>query len=426
MMIPEATNTTAALAAGREVRPTAAPVPSASVVLRPRIASLDIVRGVVMVVMALDHVRWFLSDARFDPTDLSQTTVALFATRWVTHFVAPSFVFLAGTGAFLHGGRGADRRALSRFLWTRGLWLIVIEMTVVRFGWTFNVDYRHYLLGGVIWMIGWCMIGLAALVWLPTRVVGAIGLAMIVGHNTLDWIIPAVGPSLRTSPLLPLWQVLYLGGPVRLAHGGPTLAVLFVLVPWVGVMAVGYAFGPVTQMSADQRHRRCLAIGLAAIVVFFVLRTLNVYGDPTPWTRQSSLAFTVLSFLNTEKYPPSLLFLLMTLGPMIALLPVAERVRGHGAAVLTTFGRVPFWFYVLHIPVIHLCAVGLALLRYGFLIPWMTANHPMMAGPPPAGYGYGLPMVYLVTLFVVTLLYPACRWMAGIKSRRRDPWLSYL
>jgi uncharacterized membrane protein len=378
------------------------------------------------VIMALDHVRWYLSDARFDPTDLSQTSVALFATRWITHFVAPTFVFLAGTGAFLYGRRAGDRRALSRFLLSRGVWLILIEMTVVRLGWTFNLDYRHYLLGGVIWMIGWCMIGLAGLIWLPTPAVGAIGVAMIVCHNMLDRILPALMPSLAPGPVLWLWQVLYLGGPVHLGHNGPTLAVLFVIVPWVGVMAAGYAFGLVTEMSADRRRRICIAMGLAATLAFVVLRGLNIYGDPTPWSRQATPTFTVLSFLNTEKYPPSLLFLLMTLGPTIALLPVADRLSGGAAKVLTTYGRVPFLYYVLHIPLIHLCAVLLSVARYGSVIPWMTANHPMMAGRAPSGYGYSLVVVYPVTLVVVALLYIPCRWLAGIKSRRRDAWLSYL
>jgi uncharacterized membrane protein len=274
-------------------------------------------------------------------------------------------------------------------------------------------------------MIGWCMILLAALVRLPVRVVGAIGVALIVGHNILDGILPSISPAIRESGWGWLWQILYLGGPVSLG-GDRTLAVLFVIVPWVGVAAAGYAFGPVMRMSAERRRRLCLQIGLGAILAFLVLRSFNVYGDARPWTPQRSPAFTLLSVLNTRKYPASLLFLLMTLGPAIALLPALERARDPVARVLSVFGRVPFFYYVLHIPLIHLAAVLFSLARYGQVIPWLTDNQPMAVPPPPEGYGYGLGTVYLVTALVVTALYFPCRWFAELKARRKEAWLSFL
>jgi uncharacterized membrane protein len=393
---------------------------------RERIASLDIVRGAVMVLMALDHVRWFLSEARFDPTDLERTTIALFFARWVTHFCAPAFVFLAGTGAWLYGDRVRDRGALSRFLLTRGLWLIVAELTLVRFGWTFNVDYASYALGGVIWMLGWCMVLLAALVRLPFAVVAAFGLVVIVGHDLLDPLLADPGAALEGSPLPWLWQILYFGGGFRVGGDGPLFPVLFAIVPWVGVMAAGYAFGPVMRMEPERRRRLCLRIGLGATAAFVVLRALNVYGDPRPWGIQGSPALTALSFLNASKYPASLLFLLMTLGPTIALLPALEGTRGRVARWLVVFGRVPFFYYLLHLPAIHLVALLFSLARYGEVVPWLTANHPMMAGPPAAGWGWGLGTVYVVTALVVIALYFPCRWFAGVKARRREGWLSYL
>lgn len=390
-----------------------------------RIAALDLVRGAVMVLMAVDHVRWFLSEARFNPVNLEKTTAAIFFTRWITHFCAPAFLFLAGTGAYFYGRRVGSKTALSKFLLTRGLWLIVVEWTLARFGWTFNFDYAHYLMGGVIWMIGCSMICLAALVWLPLRATGGLGLAIIAGHNLLDSF-PELLRGMAESGWSGLWKVAYLGGGVELRAGGPVLAVLFSVVPWVGVMAAGYAFGAVMELPAEARRRWCYRLGLGAIAAFVVLRGFNLYGDPTPWTAQKNTLFSFLSLLNAEKYPASLSFLLMTLGPTIALLPALEGARGRLAGILTVFGRVPFFYYILHLPAIHLVANALSLARYGEVIPWLSANQPMLVGPPPAGYGYSLAIVYLVTALVVIALYFPCRWFAGLKARRREAWLSFL
>ena len=392
--------------------------------LASRIAAVDVIRGAVMLLMALDHVRLYLSNADFDPMDLSHTTLPLFLTRWITHFCAPAFVFLAGAAALLRG-RKTGVASLSRFLLVRGVWLIVLEMTVVRLGWTFNFDYRHYMLAGVLWMIGWCLVGLAALVHFSTAAVGAFGLVVIFGHNLLDRALPPQMAAIQASPLKWLWQVLYLGWTVPVGNV-TVLAVLYSLVPWIGVVAVGYAFGDVLTWPDGQRRRTCLAIGLASVALFLVLRGWNVYGNASPWKPQASAAFTVLSFINTRKYPASLLFLLMTLGPTILAIPLAERMRGRVGAFLQVFGRVPLFFYVLHIWLAHLVAVGLSGLRYGSVIPWMFANHPFLPGDRPDGYGYGLGVVWLATAVVIAVLYPLCRWFAARKAENPGSLLSFL
>jgi uncharacterized membrane protein len=398
-------------------------LPSSPGSTRPRLQSIDIVRGAIMVLMALDHVRWYLTDFALDPVDLTRTTPMLFLTRWITHYCAPGFVFLAGTGAFLRGVATSDPAGLSRFLLSRGVWLVLIELTLVRLGWTFNLDFANYAMAGVIWMIGWCMIILAGLAWLPAAAVGALGLAVVVGHHLL----PSVLPEAAFREPSWLMRVLYTGGPVKLGSDGPTLHVLYVLVPWIGVMACGYAFGAIMRMNDEHRRRACLQIGLGAMLLFTLLRAFNLYGDPVPWQPQDrGFVFSLLSFLNTDKYPASLLFVLMTIGPTIALLPLLERARGVLADVLLVFGRTPFLYYVLHIPLAHGVAVILGLTRYGAVIPFLTGNHPMDPPSPPLGYGYSLLIVYIVTACVVGLLYLPCRKMAELKARSRSPWLSFL
>src|SRR5262245_53775242 len=382
---------------------------------RPRVEAVDLLRGVVMVVMALDHARDFLSDARFNPLDLTRTDAALFLTRWVTHFCAPVFVFLAGTGAFLYGSRGKTKRQLAWFLLTRGLWLLALEFTLVQFGWSFNFDY-HLWVGQVIWAIGWSMVALAALVFLPAWVIAAAGVVLVAGHNLLD----AVPPD-RLGPFGWVATVLWSGGPVPLAPD-VYLLVVYPVLPWLGVLWAGYGCGAIWLLPRPQRRRVWAALGLGLTLLFVVLRAVNGYGDPHPWTAQPTGLFTLLSFLNCEKYPPSLLFLLMTLGPALLVLAWWDRPPGPLGRVFVTFGRVPLFYYLLHVPLIHLAAIGLAYARYGeagFLF-----RHVMLA-PLPEGYGYGLPVVYLVWLGVVVSLYPACRWFAGVKGRRNG-WLSYL
>jgi uncharacterized membrane protein len=395
--------------------PTSPPAPSPVVLGAPsaeRVRGLDLMRGIVIVLMVIDHVRWFLSSARFDPTDPAQTTVALFFTRWVTHFCAPVFMLLAGAGAYLSLGRGRTRGELSWFLLTRGLWLILLEVTVARFGWQFNFDYGYTGLL-VFWALGWSMIALAGLVRLPLPWVAALGVLMIATHNLFD--------GIEAAGSWP-WTILHQPGTLMLR---PDVAVfvLYPLVPWIGVMAAGYAFGGLATLPSVRRDHIYLRFGVALTAAFVVLRLGNVYGDPSPWTGQETWWRTALSFLNTTKYPASLLFLLMTLGPAIAALPRLERLRGRTADVVLTFGRVPLFFWLLHVPLIHLVAVGLSLARYGEVVPWLYRNPPTA---PPWGYGYGLVVVYAVTIGVVAVLYPVCRWFAAVKRRRKDAWLSYL
>src|SRR5215210_7614762 len=314
----QATTTTAPGAAGAEVK--AAEFGRAAeggenllgepLAARVRLDAVDAVRGIVMVIMALDHVRDFFHvyAKTFDPTDPSKTWTLLFFTRWATHFCAPTFVFLAGTGAFLSTRRGKTRPELARFLLTRGLWLVLLELTLVRFGWFFNFDY-HVMIAQVIWAIGWSMVALAGLVFLPTRAVAAVGLALILLHNLLDGVSADSFGSFRW-----LWVVLHEQNVLAL-RPDVFVFVAYPLVPWVGVMALGYAFGSLLTLERERRRRLLLTIGGSAVVLFVVLRAANVYGDPTPWVSQARGAwFTLLSFLNTQKYPPSLLFLLMTLG----------------------------------------------------------------------------------------------------------------
>jgi len=371
-----------------------------------RFASVDIVRGAVMVLMAIDHVRVFSGVPAGGPT------LGVFFTRWITNFCAPAFIFLAGTSAFLYGRRHAD---LSRFLLVRGLWLVLLGLTVIRVGWTFNLDFSTYLLAGVIWAIGWCMVLLAGLVRLPVAVVGYGGVAVIALHNA---IMPALAPLLPT-PLRAVLYTAFQDPPI-----GP-LVVLYSIIPWIGVMAAGYGFGTLLTLVPARRDRLCYAIGGAGILLFLLLRGSNVYGDPRPWTTDSRIP-AAIGFINTTKYPASLSFLLMTLGPTIALMPWLERARGALARWLTLFGRVPFFFYLLHIPLIHALAVGVSALRQGQVSPWLFTNHPMGNPPPPDGYTWSLGLLYLVWAVAIGLLYVACSWFADLKARRTERWLRFL
>jgi uncharacterized membrane protein len=386
----------------------------------PRISSMDVVRGLVMVLMAIDHVRVYSGQPAGGPT------AGIFFTRWITHFVAPAFVFFAGTGAFLHGAKLGDRGKLARFLASRGLWLVLLELTLLRFAWTFNFDYAHYSLAGVIWMLGCCMVLLAGIIYLPVWAIATFGVVTMVAHPILYPLMGAVHAA-DGSVLDALFKVLYLGEGFDVGKGGPPLLVLFVIVPWIGVMAAGYAFGPVMRWPADRRRAFCLRLGIGATVLFVALRALDGFGDPRHWHDQMTKGWPgLLAFLNTSKYPASFLFLLMTLGPTIALLPLVEGAKGWLAGALETFGRVPLFYYMLHIPLIHLAAIAVSLIRTGAVTPWLFANHPLNPGQAPAGYQWSLPLLYLVWAIVVVILYFPCRWYAALKARNRSTWLSYL
>jgi len=372
-----------------------------------RLASLDVVRGVVMVLMAIDHVRVYSGQPAGGPT------AGIFFTRWVTHFCAPAFVFLAGASAFLSAQR-RPRAEVARHLVARGAWLVLLELTLIRVAWTFNFDFGRYLLAGVIWMIGCCMILLAPLLRLRTRTIGAIGLIVIAAQQLVGLVAQATPPSLRW-----FWQIVYVGGVFHAGSNGPAVAVLYSLVPWIGVMAAGYAFGAILVRDADERRRWCLRIGLSATAIFVIVGTIVV--ATTPGRPGMPVVFRLL---NQTKYPASPLFLLMTLGPTIALLPLAERVQPSN--VLATFGRVPFFYYLLHIPTIHAAALVVSFAREGRVNPWLFANHPMMPPPVPPGYMWSLPLLYLVFAIVIALLYWPCAWFARVKARRRDSLLRFL
>jgi uncharacterized membrane protein len=383
-----------------------------SVAESARVSSIDIVRGAVMVLMAIDHVRVYSGLPAGGPT------AGIFFTRWVTHFCAPAFIFLAGTSAFMYARRHPD---VSRYLSTRGIWLVLLELTILRVAWTFNVEFGGYNMAGVIWVIGWSMVALALLARLPLAAIGAFGVVIIAGHNVFD-LVPGLGSMLGESSLSGLWKILYLGfsaGPIALGNDGPQLWVLYSLVPWVGVIAAGYAFGAVLMLEPERRRRICLAIGLGSIAAFAVLRGLNLYGDPRPWR-------SGLDVLNATKYPASLSFLLMTLGPTIGVMPLLDNARGAVTRWLTVFGRVPFFYYVLHIPLIHVLAIVVSRIRMGEVSGWLFASHPMAPPPPPEGYTWSLPLLYFVWAIAVVMLYGACRWYAGLKARRSDWWITFV
>lgn len=391
-----------------------APHLAPAAVLRPRRDAIDLVRGLVMVIMALDHVRDFFSAGSNNPRDVNDA--ALFLTRWVTHFCAPTFVFLAGVSAYLYGHRGRSRATIARFLLTRGLWIVFLELSVVRFGWTFSLFPEVFFLQ-VIWAIGWSMVALSALVFLPRWAIGAFGLLLIFGHDAFDGVRAA-----QLGDLALLWNFAHdraILGPYHGIH----VIVSYPLIPWIGVMAAGYALGPIFTRPAAERTRSLALLGVAAVALFVVLRLTGVYGDPVARLTYPDALPTILSFLNCEKYPPSLDFLCMTLGPALLMLAAAERARGPVAGWLVTLGRVPMLYYVAHLFLVHLLAVGYSWIATGG-VAWLFHGLPMRVKPP--SYGLSLPLVYGVWIAVVAALTPACRWFAALKQRRKDWWLSYL
>ena len=379
-----------------------------------------------MVIMALDHTRDFMWSGRFFPEDLTHTNGALFFTRLITHFCAPVFAFLAGTGAFLSTRRGKSVQQVSWFFLTRGLWLILLEFTVVGFAWGFT-PWAH---GGVIWILGWSMVAMAAIVWLPVGWIAALGLTMIATHNLLDPINPAWFGKFSW-----VWMLLHSPGEIPITPHF-SFSVRYVLIPWVGVMAAGFAFGSV--LLRPDRRRTILTLAVVATVLFFVLRAINFYGNGIaglpfgyprsagPWSVGPSLTLSLISFFNTLKYPPSLDYLLMTLGPaliLLGLLDGAEAKRGL-SRILAVFGRVPLFYYLAHLYVIHLLAIVVSL----------AFGQPIWHGPviahdahKPLGYGHGLPFVYAMWIVAVGILYMPCLWFMECKRRHRD-WalLSYL
>jgi uncharacterized membrane protein len=373
-------------------------------------------RGFVMLLMALDHVRDMLTvppgAGPVGAGDFSGAAGLLFFTRWITHICAPTFVFLAGVSACLYGAAGRRTRSdVSRFLASRGIWLVFIELTAVNFAWNFNL--RGMVLQ-VIWAIGCSMIALALLIWLPRIALAAVGAAMLVAHNALDGVQPLA------SEASPLWLLLHIQGLLRIG-GTPVAFVVYPLIPWIGVMALGYAVGPYFFGANPARARRLVQTGALLTLAFVLLRIGNLYGEPVAWTHQESLTATLVGFFNTTKYPPSLQFLLMTLGPALMLLGVFERREGRMAGALVTIGRVPFFFYVVHLYLIHSLGVAIGLAQ-GFHLREMAV---LFVENPP-GFGVSLGSVYLIWALVLIALFPACAWFAGVKARRSEWWIRYL
>jgi uncharacterized membrane protein len=380
--------------------------------LRPRLDGIDFLRGLVMAIMVLDHARDFFGGGTMNPRDVHDT--GLFLTRWITHFCAPIFVLLAGVSAFLYGNRGRSKAEVTRFLLGRGLWLIMIELTVVRLALTFNLDYDFAFMQ-VIWAIGCAMLVLAGLIHLPRWAIATFALTMIAGHNLLD--------SVQVHGAWHwLWVLAHAPGELQPTPSMQILAI-YPLIPWVAVMAAGYAVAPVFLRPEAERRRTLLAIGLLVTIGFVLLRAANVYGDPAPWTAQGSFVPTLLSFINCEKYPPSLLYLTMTIGPGLILLALFRNASSRLSRVIVAIGRVPFLFYVVHIVLLHAMAIALAQLTVGET-DWLFRHMPIFH--KPADYGLSLPGVYALWVLTLALLYPMCRWFGALKQRRKDWWLSYL
>jgi len=382
--------------------------PLVSSTYRGRLNSLDIARGLVCVLMAIDHVRVYSGVPAGGPT------AGVFFTRWVTHVVAPAFCFLAGTGAFLYGRKVGSMRALSRFLLTRGALLVLLELTVIRFTWTFNVDYTRFVLAGVIWMLGWCMVVMSVLVRLRPATVGWTGVAIMVGQQLFGLPVRFLPESVRGAVGV-VWEFIYPSGQ----HAWSKMAILYVIVPWVGVMAAGYGFGLIVQRDAAERRKFCLRAGAAATLAFVVLSAISASLGPA----QNGPPF-LFRMLGQQKYPPSQLFLLMTLGPLLLFLPVAERMRGWGADALATFGRVPMFYYLLHIPLIHVVALLVNVVRSGATHQEWYGTAPFTSVPPDQRWSLGL--LYAVYAGVILVLYPACRWFASVKEKGGGGWLRYV
>lgn len=400
-----------------------------------RFDSVDLLRGLVMVIMLLDHTREYVHNEALhsSPTDLSKTTVALFLTRWITHICAPTFVFLAGTSIYFQKMRGKSPAELSKFLVKRGLWLIFLEFTLIRFSLFFNFDYSFFGLAEVIWIFGVSMIILAGLIYLPVRVAAIFGIVMIALHNLLDGFQVPPATSMASTPAPDFWQTLWLflhqPGFVPL-FGSVKMFVAYPIIPWVGVIAAGYALGAVYTWDAERRRKFLLKIGFALTILFFVIRAINIYGDPQIWSVQTNPVFTVLSFFNTTKYPASLLFLLMTLGPALMILAWTDKInenseKGILSRIFITFGRVPLFYFILQMFVAHGFGLLLSLLA-GKSVGYLFFNFPASSTDAPPDAGFDLWVVYAAWFAGLLLLYPLCRWYGKIKLKRRGFPFNYL
>jgi uncharacterized membrane protein len=388
---------------------------------KQRVASIDFLRGAIMIIMALDHVRDYFHWASFqyNPLDLDKTSAPIFFTRWITHYCAPIFMMLSGISAFLNG-RKKTKKELSFFLFSRGLWLVLLELTVVNFGWNFDIEF-HSILFITIWALGICMIALSLLVFLPLKFVLAISIIMIAGHNLMDSI-QMNGNNLQSFG----WAMLHQQNGFN--WQGRMVLVGYPIIPWVGVMALGYCMGYLyVHYDAVKRKRLLLLYGVSAITLFFIIRFVNIYGDPFHWEKQEGFLFTLLSFLNTNKYPPSLLFILMTLGPGCIFVALTENITNGFSKFVSVYGRVPMFYYILHIYLIHLLAmITSELFTTHDWSKWIF-HEPLWFIQSFRGYGFPLVIVYLVWIIVVIALYPLCKWYDAYKQAHKEKWwLSYV
>jgi uncharacterized membrane protein len=385
-----------------------------------RIESIDVLRGLLMLLMAIDHTRDYFSNVAIDPADPIHSWPALFFTRWITHLCAPGFILLAGTSVYLQRQR-KSAAMLTRTLIIRGLWLIVLEVTVVSFGWSFGFGMPILQ---VIWVIGISMIVLAGLQWLPLPAVGAFGVIVIFGHDLLDHV-----RAENLGDWSDAWYIFHERGVLTFkAH--PVAVYGYPVIPWVGVMALGYCFGWIVAKTPKARQRISVLVGTASVGLFALLRFIHGYGDPGPgFERLGTLSHTVMSFFYVQKYPPSLHYLLATLGVVLLLFALFDKVivadwMGQTRAFLGVYGRVPFFFYIAHIFVIHALALGVAIVTNPNWRFWITPD--VVFTRHFYGWGYSLPGVYFVWISVVLALYPLCAWFSGLKDRQRSWWLTYL
>jgi uncharacterized membrane protein len=388
--------------------------------IKKRIESIDMLRGIIMVIMALDHVRDYFHAFSIisDPLDLTKTSVAIFLTRWITHFCAPIFMLLTGTSAFLVGERKGTI-ALSKFLFTRGLFLIFLELTFINFAWNFNIHFVEIDLL-VLWSLGTSMIALSAMVYLPKKIILAVGIILVAGHNLLDNV-HVSGKGVDAFA----WSLLH--EPGSFIYAGKTYFVMYPIMPWIGTILLGYSMGNLYSKNWDvaKRKKALLWLGSGAIIVFLLIRLINIYGDPVAWTKQPDFFFTVLSFIKVNKYPPSLLYLLMTIGVALIFLAFSEKTPGRLGKIFTIFGRTAMFYYILHIYLIHL----LAIIATNFCgHKWSDMIFDSFSNTEKLdGYGFSLGIVYLVWIIVIVILYPLCKWYDGYKSSHREKWwLSYL
>jgi hypothetical protein len=386
-----------------------------------RVFSIDLIRGLAMIIMALDHTRDFFHKYSFlhDAADLEHTSPAIFFTRWITHFCAPTFIFLAGTSAFLSGQK-KSRKELSAFLFKRGLWLILLEITAVSFGWLFNPLFNIFNLQ-VIWAIGVCMILLSILIYVPSRILPIIALLLIAAHNLLD----NIHVSGNTLPAF-LWSILH---EFQFFKFGPlTIFMVYPVMPWAGLMTLGYCFGRLylPAISTESRKKKLVIFGLAGIAAFILIRYLNGYGDPSPWSIQKSGLFTLLSFLNVSKYPPSLLFILMTISPLMLLLAYTEKIQTRFSNWISVFGKVPMFYYLIHIYVIHLAAMITGIFQGYAAKNWIIVSGWVSDEEGLKGFGFSLPGVYLIWFLIIIILYFPCRRYERYKTTHDHWWLSYL